>query len=169
MITPEHAAVMARYNAWQNKQLLRVLEGMDEASSQQNRGAFFGSIQGTLNHLLWGDMLWASRFGVAIEAPGGSIAESATFWPDQASWAAARKDCDAAIRAWAEALTPEDLKGDLSWYSGVMQAEVHKPKALCITHFFNHQTHHRGQVHAMLTAAGHDAPVSDLIFMPEDA
>ena len=169
MITPEHAAVMARYNTWQNNQLLRVLEKMDEAALQQDRGAFFGSIQGTLNHLLWGDMLWAARFGAAVEAPGGSIGESATLWYDRASWAAARVQCDQAIQVWAEALEPDDLQGDLSWYSRVMGAEVHKPKALCITHFFNHQTHHRGQVHAMLTAAGQDAPVSDLIFMPEDA
>ena len=167
MITPEHAAVMARYNAWQNNQLLPVLEKMDEAELRLDRGAFFGSIQGTLNHLLWGDMLWAYRFGALSEAPSGGIEDSSTLWPDRASWAEARESWDTAILGWAEALEPEDLLGDLTWYSSVMQAEVRKPKALCITHFFNHQTHHRGQVHAMLTAAGQPAPVSDLIFMPE--
>jgi len=59
--------------------------------------------------------------------------------------------------------------GNLTWYSGAADREVTKPMALCVAHFFNHQTHHRGQLHAMLTADGMEAPVSDLFLMPEGA
>ena len=59
--------------------------------------------------------------------------------------------------------------GPLTWFSGLKQAEVTMPMALCVTHFFNHQTHHRGQIHAMLTAAGVETGGTDVAFMPEDA
>ncbi|SDG01969.1 DinB family protein [Sulfitobacter delicatus] len=75
--------------------------------------------------------------------------------------------CDGVIRDWADTLTQAQVEADLCWFSGILQRDVEKPMAECILHFFNHQTHHRGQVHAMLTAAGHEAPVTDLIFMPE--
>ena len=61
-----------------------------------------------------------------------------------------------------------DLKGQLSWYSGMTQRELRKPLDMCVMHLFNHQTHHRGQVHAMMTDAGLKAPVTDIVFMPED-
>jgi uncharacterized damage-inducible protein DinB len=75
---------------------------------------------------------------------------------------------DARILRWAEGLNAVDLKGDLRWYSGALGCDMVKSIDLCITHFFNHQTHHRGQIHAMLTAAGATAPVTDLFIMPED-
>lgn len=75
---------------------------------------------------------------------------------------------DGAIRMWADTLRTLDLKGQLKWYSGVMKQEMEKPLDLCVVQLFNHQTHHRGQVHAMMTAAGLKAPVSDVPFMPED-
>jgi uncharacterized damage-inducible protein DinB len=68
---------------------------------------------------------------------------------------------------WAAQIKPADLTGDLTWYSGMSGRELTEPKALCVTHFFNHQTHHRGQIHAMLTAAGQTPQPTDLPFMPE--
>ena len=62
MITPEYCLLMARYNRWQNAELLKSLESMTDADLREDRGAFFGSIFRTVNHLLWGDTLWISRF-----------------------------------------------------------------------------------------------------------
>ena len=73
-----------------------------------------------------------------------------------------------AISNWAQNLRQDDLDAELTWYSGILQRDATTPFARTVVHFFNHQTHHRGQVHAMLTSAGQDAPVTDLIFMSED-
>ena len=165
MITPAYAKEMARYNAWQNRQLSNVVQTLDEASLTQDRGAFFGSILGTLNHLLWCDQLWLSRFDPAAAKPEGKDTE---LCPSGDAWVLARGQCDLAISHWAAGLDQSMLDRDLTWHSGILQRDVSKPMAGCVVHFFNHQTHHRGQVHAMLTNAGCDAPVTDFIFMPEE-
>ena len=67
---------------------------------------------------------------------------------------------------WAERLDSATLAGELTWYSGAMKAQLHQPKWLLVTHMFNHQTHHRGQVHCMLTQAGGKPSDTDLPFMP---
>ncbi len=167
MVFPDYCVTMARYNAWQNKQLRMAFDGLSDAELRKNRKAFFRSLLGTANHLLWGDQIWLSRFE-GSGPPAGGIIESVDLQPTAAAWAGERYRVDARILHWAEHLKAVDLKGDLSWYSGVMGREVSKPLDLCITHVFNHQTHHRGQIHAMLTAAGVEAPVTDLAFMPDD-
>lgn len=168
MIDPGFARVMARYSRWQNTSLLAAADRLDDAARRQDRGAFFGSIFGTLNHLLWGDAVWMSRFD-GWDKPAGGISESVRLHADWAGHAAARRDADARILDWARRLKPDDLTGDLAWYSGALRTDVQKPKWLCIQHFFNHQTHHRGQVHAMLTAAGATPADTDLFIMPDAA
>ncbi len=74
---------------------------------------------------------------------------------------------DGQILDWAARVKDADLQGDLSWYSGALKCDVEKPMVLCVTHFFNHQTHHRGQIHAMLTAAGARPGDTDLFIMPD--
>lgn len=169
MITPGYVQMMARYNAWQNNQLMRVIKVMDQAELDAERGAFFGSIQKTLNHILWGDQAWLARFDSAYPAPSmeGGIAATTGFCADKGDWAVARDRCDGEIEQWAKGIEQGDLAGDLTWYSGTVGHDMTMPMAICVAHLFNHQTHHRGQVHAMLTAAGQQAPVSDLPFMPE--
>ncbi len=160
---------MARYNAWQNNQLMDVVNVMDQDDLDLERGAFFGSIQKTLSHLMWGDKLWMARFDVMSETPIGGLTDHVVMWPTKSEWSTERLRCDACIRAWAEELSEADLAGNLTWAYSDTKLEVTRPLAFCITHFLNHQTHHRGQVHAMLTAAGQSAPVSDLSYLPEDA
>lgn len=167
MISPEYCLTLARYNSWQNRQLMAAFERLDAAELTRDRKAFFGSILGTANHLLWGDRIWMSRFA-GTEPPAGGIKDSTGLMPDRAAWERERFQTDTRITGWAKELGPADLAGDLSWYSGAMGRTVAKSMALCVTHMFNHQTHHRGQIHTMLTAAGAEAPVSDLVFMPED-
>ncbi len=161
--------MMARYNTWQNHQLTEMLTGIDDEVLRQDRGAFFGSIFATLNHVLWGDTLWMSRFDPEQEPPAVDAAQHRDLTPTFAVWAAERFRMDGTIRLWAEGLRDLDLKSDLSWYSGLMKRDFTRPLEVCVAHFFNHQTHHRGQIHAMMTAAGLKAPVSDVIFMPDDA
>lgn len=169
MITPEYCRMMARYNAWQNRQLLQALERVPGNILREDQGAFFGSILGTLNHLVWGDRIWMSRFDPSVEKPSGGIPESADLFPTIAAWGSERFYLDGKITFWAQSLKSVHLLGSLDWYSGVVRAQISKPISACVAHMFNHQTHHRGQVHAMMTRAGLEAPVSDAIFMPEDA
>ena len=158
---------MARYNNWQNNALMRIVEVMDQVDLDKERGAFFGSIQKTLSHLLWGDTLWMSRFDAKSDAPDCDGKAGLVRWPTKADWASERSRCDTRIRDWAETVSQSELDGDLTWTYSFEAKQVTKLLGYCITHFFNHQTHHRGQVHAMLTAAGQDAPVSDLSYLPE--
>lgn len=167
MIEAGYVRTMARYNAWQNRQLTVMLTGVPDDVLRADRGAFFGSIMATLNHILFADVLWMSRFDARISAPDRDV-DHLNFTPTFAAWSAERFRMDGAIRIWADTVRSLDLKGELSWFSGTMKRDFQQPLDLCVTQLFNHQTHHRGQVHAMMTAAGLDAPVSDMILMPED-
>lgn len=167
MITPAYALTMARYNAWQNRQMAAAMDRLDEAALRQDRGAFFGGIMATANHILWADRMWMARLQ-GQPPPEGGIEASTAITPTRAVWSAERFRMDGRILLWAEAVTALDLTGDLTWHSMVAGRQVTRPKAELITHMFNHQTHHRGQIHAMLTAAGVSAPVSDLFFMPQE-
>ena len=167
MITAQYCRTMAQYNAWQNKGLRENVARLDHAELSRDRGAFFGSILGTLSHLLWGDQLWMSRFDGGA-APEGGIAQSPTLWADATVWSTDRFKTDGRISEWARHLNDVDLVGDLTWFSGAMNKTVTKPLAFCVAHFFNHQTHHRGQVHALLTAAGQKPQDTDLFFMPTE-
>ncbi len=158
--------MMARYNVWQNGQLRAACEKMTEAELRADRGAFFGSVMATLNHILWGDSLWISRLdgGDGPRLPAKHHAEiCATF----EIWTRERAQMDQRILQWAEAVTAEDLQGDLHWHAQMLNADMSKPVEMCIVHLFNHQTHHRGQVHALLTGFGHDPGDTDLVLMPE--
>jgi len=167
MISAAYCRQMARYNAWQNSGIIAEARVMDPSELSKERGAFFGSILGTLSHMLWADMIWMSRFDGG-PAPEGGISDSATLVKDLETLALKRFRMDGRITNWARTLRDLDLTGDLIWMSGAADREVTKPRALCVAHFFNHQTHHRGQVHMMLTAMGIKPQDSDLFLMPED-
>lgn len=169
MITPDYCQAMARYNAWQNIQIAEALKGQPRDVLTLERGAFFGSILGTLSHLLWGDLMWMARFSSQVARPDGTIATSARLVADLPAWRQRRGTADRAITDWAAQVTAEALTGDLVWFSGAARQEVRRPLAFCVAHMFNHQTHHRGQVHALMTEAGLTAPVSDLFLTPEVA
>ena len=158
---------MARYNVWQNNGLREVVAEINIADLNKDRGGFFGSIMGTLNHLLWGDIRWMSRFdgGAGTDLP---IAQSATLTATSAIWAADRVQMDARISLWAQNVDADRLNSDLHWQPVGSADPMTMPMGLCATHLFNHQTHHRGQIHAMLTEAGHTLRPTDLPFMPED-
>lgn len=164
MITPEYCRAMAAYNSEMNRRFYAAASGLDEAARTRPRGAFFGSLHGTLCHLVWGDMQWMSRFDGGPPPPA-RLPESAGMIPDFAALAAARVALDARIEAWAAGLDAARLAGDLTWYSGAAGREVTRPMALLVVHFFNHQTHHRGQAHALLTAEGARTGDTDLFLV----
>jgi uncharacterized damage-inducible protein DinB len=163
MIDPAYAQTLARYNRWQNDSLYAAAASLTDAQRRQDRGAFFASIHASLNHVLFGDAIWMSRFeGVA--RPEG-VFPGTDFCDDWEKLQQQRAAMDGRIVAWADGLAAAALSGELSWVSRLQNTQIIKPFWLAVTHFFNHQTHHRGQVHAMLTAAGAKPRETDLIFM----
>jgi uncharacterized damage-inducible protein DinB len=166
MIDQAYVQRMARYNRWQNENLYGVADGLSEQDRRTERGAFFGSIHKTLSHLLWADRIWLARFTNAPQPPA-SIPESVSLFPEWLLLKDERATTDAGMIHWAETVDPAWLTGELTWFSGVLKRQVSKPAWLLVTHYFNHQTHHRGQVHAMLTQAGGKPHDTDLFLMPE--
>lgn len=166
MPNTEYALTMARYNSWQNESLLAAAESLTNFERQKDRGSFFGSIQRTLSHVFWGDTVWMSKFE-GTPTPEGGIEESADLIQSWSSFHTARQTLDKRILTWAHVVSPDWFNGDLSWYSAVLGRKISKPKKTLVIQLFNHQTHHRGQVHAMLTAAGAKPDDTDVPFMPE--
>jgi uncharacterized damage-inducible protein DinB len=164
MITPGYVRAMAAYNRWQNENQYAAAEAIDDAARKAARAAFFGSIHGTLNHLLYGDQAWMSRFAGTPKPKVMTIPESVAMYDAWDELKRERVAFDGVILDWASRLDPAWLEGDLTWFSAVLEREVTKPKWLLVTHMFNHQTHHRGQVHCMLTQAGVKPGTTDLPF-----
>jgi uncharacterized damage-inducible protein DinB len=163
MIDVGYCQVMAAYNGWMNRKVYEAAAQVPEAERKADKGAFFRSIHSTLNHILWGDRVWLPRFnGKRYET--GAI--GVDLYDDFADLLAARRTHDDEIAAWAAQLTPEQLAGPLTWYSGVAKREFTRPRALCVMQMFNHQTHHRGQVTALLMQAGIDPGITDLPWAP---
>ena len=164
MITPAYVRTMAAYNAEMNRRLYGASTRLSDAERRQPRGAFWGSIHGTLNHLLWGDRQWMSRFDNWPKPEVGAKG-SARMIEDFGELRAARVTADADLSAWAERVDAAWLAQDQTWYSGAAGKELSKPRGLLLAHFFNHQTHHRGQAHAMLTAAGQQTGDTDMFLL----
>ena len=165
MIDSGYVQRLARYNRWQNENLYGVADTLSDAERRRERGAFFGSIHGTLSHLLWADRIWMSRFA-GTPRPAGGIPESVSLYGDWGELKRERAAFDGVIVDWAERLDDDAVAGDLTWFSNAVNAEVSRPRWLLLTHMFNHQTHHRGQVHCMLTQAGGKPGDTDLFIMP---
>jgi uncharacterized damage-inducible protein DinB len=165
MITPAYVRTMAAYNRWQNRSLYGAADALSDEQRKESRGAFFGSIHGTLNHLLWGDQIWMSRFAGTPTPKAKSIKDSVAQYESWAELKAAREVFDETIVGWADRLDAAALEGDLTWFSGAAGREVTRPRGLLIAHLFNHQTHHRGQVHCLLTQCGARPEATDLPMM----
>ena len=164
MITPSYVRTMAAYNAEMNRRLYEAAGRIPDAERKADRGAFWHSIHGTLVHLLWGDRVWMARFD-GWKRPDVPIQRSAEMIGDFATLSAARVEADAGIEAWAGRVTESWLEDDLVWFSGASRTERRGSRGFLVTHFFNHQTHHRGQAHAMITARGEKTGDTDLMLL----
>jgi len=164
MITPGYVRSMAAYNAEMNRRLYAAADRLTDAERQADRGAFWSSIHGTLCHLVWGDRIWMSRFAGWPKPPVG-LRDSATMIEGWGALHAARIETDSSLTEWAATVDDTWLAGDLVWFSGGAQKELRRGRAFLLVHFFNHQTHHRGQVHALLTAAGQKTGDTDVMIL----
>ena len=155
----------ARYNAWANRQLYDACAALDVDEFHRPRPAFFGSISRTLNHILAGDRVWLSRFErTALDVTSLDQVLHAEF----AALRRAREAEDARITAYAAGLNDGVLDGVLEYHS-MTGGKTRAPLRWAIAHFFNHQTHHRGQAHCLLSATPVGPPPLDLIyFLRED-
>ena len=163
-MTPDYPRTMARYNAWMNTRLYDCCAGLTDEARKENTGAFFKSIHGTLNHLLLGDRIWMGRF---TGQPYAVTSLAQELHADFDELRAARNAEDERISRWAESLTQEILDGDLTYMSIVNPEMRRYPMWVATTHFFNHQTHHRGQLTTLLSQRGIDPGVTDLIWLPK--
>ena len=164
MITAAYATMMATYNAEMNRRIYAAAARISDAARRTDRGAFWGSIHGTLNHLVWADGVWMARFAGWPE-PAQGIRDSAAGIEDFAALRATRERMDRDILAWTKGLEDGWLAEEMSWFSAAAGREMRRARGLLLSHFFNHQTHHRGQLHAMLTAAGEDTGDTDLFLL----
>ena len=156
--------LLARYNSWANERLYESVSRLADAEYRAARPSFFGSIHATLNHILWADQMWLMRFGAAPQPVARTISEGLTQFAQWDALIRERQCFDAHIQSWADGLDASGLAGDLTWFSGGAGREVTASRALLVTHLFNHQTHHRGQVNALLTGFGINPGVTDLPF-----
>lgn len=166
MITQGYVTAMARYNQWQNGSIYAAASRLGDGDRKADRGIFFGSIHATLNHVLWADQMWMMRLGAACALPAKSLVDGLNQYEDWQELHEQRVAFDNTILNWADAIKAVDLDGDLNWTSGATGRAMQTSKALAITHLFNHQTHHRGQVHGLLTGFGIKPDMTDLPFAP---
>ncbi len=154
---------MARYNRWMNERIYGHCERLSDAERKADGGAFFRSIHGTLNHLLLGDRLWLSRF-LSREFRIEKLTDE--LYADFGELRSERAKTDAEILEWVETLDEKRLAASLKFRSMVGNRDRSFPLWFAVQHFFNHQTHHRGQVTTLLMQAGVDPGVTDLIWLP---
>jgi len=175
----ESLRLLADYNRWMNGRVYDAAERLDEPARAAPRGAFFGSISGTLGHLVNADSLWLRRF---MPLPCAGILQRAHAWlpcPAISSeprppepWAqlrALRERIDALVVDWLASLTPGDLEAVVHYRNS--RGEANRLRlGLLLVHFFNHQTHHRGQATTLLSQAGVDPGATDLlVILPREA
>ncbi|MBX5047977.1 DinB family protein [Rhizobium lentis] len=156
-----HYRMFAAYNRWANAQVYAAAAELSDAEFRSDRGAFFGSLHRTLNHLLVADRIWMKRFTGTGEAP---TTLDAILFDELDALAAARKAEDERIIAWTDGLDEAALAANFTYVTVVQPAEITQPLAPALAHFFNHQTHHRGQCHMTLTALGKPSLQLDLIY-----
>lgn len=174
----KHIRLLAQYNQWMNAKLYETAAKLSPEELARDRGAFFGSVLGTLNHIMVGDTIWLKRLA---GHPAGHrsldplrqrerpTALNQILYADLAELWRERQSLDAIILAWAGELTAADLEHVLE-YRNMQGAPMRKLYGSLVLSMFNHQTHHRGQATTLLFQAGQDVGVTDLVaLVPEEA
>lgn len=157
------ANTMASYNRWMNQRLYTECAKLSDGERKKDCGAFFKSIHGTLNHILLGDKVWLGRF---LNKPFQVAGLDEELHSDYEKLWADRSATDEVIVEWARSLSDAELAGNLEYTSLAQPAPRKYPMWLAVTHLFNHQTHHRGQITTLLSQYGLDVGVTDLIRLP---
>ncbi|MEO3388450.1 DinB family protein [Mesorhizobium sp. CAU 1741] len=167
MIEPAYVELLARYNAEMNRRFIAAAAELDEPRLREDRGVFWKSFLGTMNHILWADLVWLWRFG-AGDQPSGTRDASDTFTVGFGEFRQRRTDADDAISRWAGTVDRQWLAMPYAWFAGT-EKSFETPRAFQVVHMFNHQTHHRGQAHGVLTSLGKDTGQTDIWIMADDA
>jgi uncharacterized damage-inducible protein DinB len=160
-----HFIMMARYNAWANARLFRMAGALPDELYRKNVGAYFGSLHGTLNHLLTADRIWMHRLTGVGQQP---VKLNAILFDDLSSLLAARVEEDSRIIDFVQSLAESSFE-ELWEYRMLNGAPQTQRRCETLAHLFNHQTHHRGQAHAILTVLGVTEPDPlDLLIMQRE-
>jgi len=171
-----HITLLARYNAWMNNKLYEAAAALPAEELAADRGAFFGSLLGTLNHIAVADTIWLKRiashprFAPALAPVASLPAPAALDQPLCDSLLALRERrtwLDRLILDWSAGLAEADLDAVIS-YRRLNGESNHRQLGLLLQHFFNHQTHHRGQATTLLSQAGVDVGATDLLLLVPD-
>ena len=157
----QHFQMFAAYNRWANVLVYEATAALSEEDQNRDMGAFFGSLIATLNHLLVTDRIWLKRFTGEGAAPASL---DTILHQDFAGLRGARVAEDARIVDWIGSLSKEDFAGRFTYVTATDMRTISQRLAPALAHFFNHQTHHRGQAHAMLTALGQPSLRLDLVY-----
>ena len=157
--------LMADYNGWMNERLYAICASLTDDERKRDRGAFFKSIHSTLNHILWADRVWMTRLGGRSYGAPGPLGTD--VFADFDELRGARASLDADISRWAASLTEEQLNAPYTFVSSVLNITRVQPTWSFVAHLFNHQTHHRGQLTTLLSQAGIDPGVTDVLLMPQ--
>jgi uncharacterized damage-inducible protein DinB len=161
----EHHRRFARYNRWANARVADAVNRLSEDDYRADRGAFFGSLQGTLNHLLLADRLWLARI---MGTPPPYDRLDLILYDDRLALFRARAAEDERIIGLCNRLDRDRLLAPLA-YRTANGAAHEQPLHEVLAHVFNHQTHHRGQAHALLTGLVGEAPSLDLLYYLREA
>lgn len=156
----QHFEMFAAYNRWANQRIYEAAAAVTDEEFGSDSGVFFKSLMGTLNHILVADRIWMKRFTGQGEAP---TSLDTILHPELARLRAAREMEDARIVEWIASLSAKSLSGRFTYMPITDMRIISQRLAPALAHFFNHQTHHRGQAHAVLTALGQPSPVLDLV------
>ena len=163
MLALDTFRTMAQYNRWMNERLYAVCAQIPDSERKRDRGAFFKSIHGTLNHLLLGDRLWLGRF---VDRPFRVDSLDQELYADFDELRVQRESTDADILDFSASLDEQALARDFKFTTVVNPGEHVFPFRHVLLHFFNHQTHHRGQVTTLIKQAGYEPGVTDLMWLP---
>ena len=160
-----HFEMMANYNAWANALLYDSVCSLPAEAYRRDLGAFFGSLHATLNHIYVADTIWMSRFR---DLPNPPWKLDHIAHDDLTDLRKRREALDRDIIGFVGGLAETMLQNEFSYFAVLDSARVTLKMAPALAHFFNHQTHHRGQCHAMLSQLGTDPPALDLIYYHRD-
>ncbi|MBX3568198.1 MAG: damage-inducible protein DinB [Rhizobiaceae bacterium] len=157
----QHFMMFAAYNRWANERLYAAAEELSNDEFVRDTGAFFGSVMATMNHLLVTDRIWMKRFTGLGDAPTSLDLILHRSLP---VLRAARVAEDERISGWVGGLNDRAFSGRFTYTTVSDMRTISQRLAPALAHFFNHQTHHRGQIHAGLTGLGKPAVPLDLAF-----
>ncbi len=173
----EHLRLLSRYNQWMNDKLYGTAAQLPADELAKDRSAFFGSLLATLNHIMVADIIWLQRFSEhpaqhqaldRIRAMPKPQALGQILLDDFTALSAERTRLDSTIITWCGQLNASDLNYKLAYRNMKGEASVKNLGSLML-HFFNHQTHHRGQATTLLSQQGLDVGVTDLLaLIPSD-